>query len=712
MLSRRSGAWGLAAFGLYGAAAVLLLGHRYLIDGSGYLGDGTDPSLYVWMFRMLPWAIAHGQSPLILREAWAPVGLNITQATTTPLLAVLAWPITALVGPVVAFNIVSMLVPVLAAISGFMLARDVSRRWVTAVIAGWVIGFSTYVFAQLLGHLQVDFVAFLPLAFLLVRRRVRRVIAVRRYLALMVVVLAAQFLVSLEGFVTEGLFLGIFTIAAMLAEPGGWRQFWRLRWDHQLVELAMAYALVGVVVSPLLVTFFSQYADMPGSLQMGSAWVIDLANLVVPTPVTWLGGQAAQPLSRSFDGNWSECVGYIGAPLMILLGVASWHLRRERAAWPFLVLMVSGLVLSFGPVLHVFGVATMLMPWRFIENWPLMNNALPSRLMIFALIGMAGVIAIWLERGAGRWGWRAVLVALSLIMTLPSTRSHGGQIGWWRGRVPRARLFDTKLYRQVIGRNRLVLILPFGFERGAPMFWQAKTGGYFRMLDGYGNFIPGPLEQWPAVQMLAGNRVGPGFAAQFDGFAQAVGLSRVIVRPKQMPVWGKALRAAGWDATPVGRLTVFAPSAAVRAAGGRVSAAAMLLRFDRVQERALRGAARCLLARNSKQIDPTTAIRDHCLSPVFAPPRGSPNSNWTRFGGWLGASQGEVNIGIGLTVRGDAAQKLTDQFGAGTIARFFPYPTRQGKRLNRDQHGLMLDFYPRAWFEHHACCDAAGAPKN
>ena len=114
----------------------------------------------------------------------------------------------------------------------------------------------------------------------------------------------------------------------------------------------------------------------------------------------------------------------------------------------------------------------------------------------------------------------------------------------------------------------------------------------------------------------------------------------------------------------------------------------------------MRGAARCLLADKSKPIDPTTAIKDHCLSSAFSPPRGSPNSNWTRFGGWLGASQGEINIGIGVTVHGDVAQKLTDQFGAGTIARFFPYPTRQSKRLERDQHGLMLDFYPRAWFEH------------
>ncbi len=711
-MSKRAGVWWLAAFGIYGAASLVLLVHSYLFNGSGYLGDGTDPSLYVWMFRMLPWAIAHGQSPLILREAWAPAGLNITQATTTPLLALLAWPLTAGVGPVVAFNIISMLVPAFAAISGFMLAREVSDRWLTAVIAGWVIGFSTYVFAQLLGHLQVSFVAFLPLGFLLVRRRSRRAISAGRFMVILACVLTAEFLTSLEGFVTEALFIGIFALAVLLAEPDGWRRFWRWRRDHLLIEIALAYGVVSVVVSPFIMAFFNRHGAAPATLQMGSAWVTDLGNLVVPTPVTWLGGQAAQPIAIRFNGNWSECDGYIGAPLLIMLGIASWQLRRERTAWPFLALMASGLVLSFGPILHVFGVATLPMPWRFIERLPLMNNALPSRLMIFALIGMAGVIAIWLDRATGSWGVRAGLVALSLVMTLPSTRAHGGQLGWWRGVVPPARLFDTSAYRKIIGRDQLVLILPFGFSHGAPMFWQAKTGGNFRMMNGYGNFVPAPLDQWPAVQMLAGNRVGPDFTEQFDGFAQAVGLNEVIVRPGYQRLWGKALLAAGWQATQAGGLRVFVRSAHLKAAPVRVSVAAMLLKFEQTQERALRGAARCLLARNSKQIDPATAIKDHCLSPAFGPPHGNPTSNWTRFGGWLGASRGETNIGIGVTVRGDVAQKLTDQFGAGTITRLFPYPTRQGKRLDRDQHGLMLDFYPRAWFEHHACCDAAGAPKD
>lgn len=56
--------------------------------------------------------------------------------------------------------------------------------------------------------------------------------------------------------------------------------------------------------------------------------------------------------------------------------------------------------------------------------------------------------------------------------------------------VPHASLFSSGLHKSLIGRGETVLVLPFTVTDGDAMFWQVETHGYFRMTNGYGNFIP------------------------------------------------------------------------------------------------------------------------------------------------------------------------------------------------------------------------------
>src|SRR5215469_2623096 len=44
---------------------------------STLVGDGNDPSLYVWSMAWWPHAIAHGLNPLYPRLLWAPGGVNL-----------------------------------------------------------------------------------------------------------------------------------------------------------------------------------------------------------------------------------------------------------------------------------------------------------------------------------------------------------------------------------------------------------------------------------------------------------------------------------------------------------------------------------------------------------------------------------------------------------------------------------------------------------
>lgn len=695
------------AMAIYGLAAIVLLYRPRVLDGSVYIGHGTDPSLYVWMFRFLPDAIAHLQNPLVLREAWAPHGLNITEATTTPGLALLAWPLTAAFGPVVSFNIVSISAPALAASSAFLFASAYTARWTAAFVAGWLFGFSTYVFAALLGHLQVALIGFVPLAFLAVTLRAQGRMTSKGYISLLVAALVLQFLTSVETFVTEAIFLTLFTAATDTARSGGLMQLLRLRADNLLLGLIAAYAITAIIVSPMILAFFLDYSRIPHLLQNGPHWSTDLLDFMIPTSVTWLGGHLALPISQHFQGNIVENLGYVGLPLFTIVALACYRLRHVREAASLIRLLVASLLCTLGPRLLVFGHATFGLPWFLIERLPLLPNALPSRLMVFALLAMSGLVALWVEQLERHRTAALAALAFSAVFTLPATLIHPG---WWHTRTPTARLFTKGHYRDLIGENDIVLFLPLSFgSNGNAMFWQVETHGYFRMTNGYGNFIPPSLSIWPAARMLNGGPPAPGFSAAFDEFAKAKSIRHVIVTQAQLAVWGKALRAAGWIGRSFGRLTVFDWPKASRATVTVGSPEAASYSFDRLHFRALQDAAACLLRKRAAEINLPTAVRVGCLDPAFrawkrVPQFGdsqrryvtNPNQDW--MGGLLGRFGDRIVVGLKTT--GANAARLAAAVSSRAKRIYYPYyPYGHVYRIGRKPAGfgtLLVIFQPGA----------------
>ena len=69
----------------------------------------------IWAFGWFPHAILHGHNPLVTPALWSPVGVNLTWSTTAVGLSVLVAPLTLLIGPFATYNVVTILMPVLAA---------------------------------------------------------------------------------------------------------------------------------------------------------------------------------------------------------------------------------------------------------------------------------------------------------------------------------------------------------------------------------------------------------------------------------------------------------------------------------------------------------------------------------------------------------------------------------------------------------------------
>jgi hypothetical protein len=73
-----------------------------------------EASVFVWSLRWWPHALGRGANPLFSDAVWAPTGINLAWVPTSPGPSLLAAPLTVSlgpVGPVVAFNLLSLAAP-------------------------------------------------------------------------------------------------------------------------------------------------------------------------------------------------------------------------------------------------------------------------------------------------------------------------------------------------------------------------------------------------------------------------------------------------------------------------------------------------------------------------------------------------------------------------------------------------------------------------
>src|SRR4051812_35264314 len=232
----------------YTAISSLYFGVRLLPHpGRGYVGEGADPGIFIWSLAWWPHAILHGQNPIATHAIWAPDGVNLAWTTSIPGLALALSPLTLTAGPTVAYNVVAILMPALAAWTAYLLCRRVVGRPWPALVAGYLFGFSTYMLGQQLGHVHMTSVFLLPLVPLLVLRYLDDELGNRRFAVLLGVLLAGQLSLSTEVALTLTLALLAGLALAWAAAPAR-----RAKLRRVVPPLAGAYAVGAVLPSPPL----------------------------------------------------------------------------------------------------------------------------------------------------------------------------------------------------------------------------------------------------------------------------------------------------------------------------------------------------------------------------------------------------------------------------------------------------------------------------
>jgi hypothetical protein len=494
---------------VYLVLAVLANGSAWThgIAHSIQTSGGNDVPEEIWFLAQTPWVLLHGHNPLANDWLNAPVGVNLMDNTTMPLLGIVGFPITFFFGPIATFNVLIDLAIFASAMSFFFMVRRFVSWWPAAFVGGLAYGFSPFTAATANGHLFLLFQAIPPLVILFVDRGLRssKTSPLRAGVAIGLC-FVAQFYISTEAFAS----LAVMTcIAVVLA--GGYALWKHVALDpRRLVTMAGCAAIVvalGTGYGAWVAVAGPEHITGPAQPATAIAGVtVDPLGLVVPTiDQRFTLGHA--PLGDSFvalrDPNWHivfespvENGSYVGVPLLIALVAGGILLRRKRFALFCSAMGVIGLIMSMGSRLHVDGYRTGIpLPFIVIEHLPLLDSSVAARWVTYFWLFAALLLALLLDAvyarvaandrfgttgGVAASGILALVVLLPLVPAWPYAAAPASVPAW----------FTNDARSLPAGSAALVYPLASSTNDSA-MLWQAMADMEFRMPGGFA-VIPGP----------------------------------------------------------------------------------------------------------------------------------------------------------------------------------------------------------------------------
>jgi hypothetical protein len=539
---RRPSVQGLLALGLYIVAWLATVGRHMVLHspGDAHLDQvSMDPNFYTWCLRWWPYAIGHGLNPFFSHLIRAPAGHSLAWVTAIPPIALVAWPLTLTAGPVVTFNLLVILAPPLAAWAAFVLCRRITRKFWPSLAGGAVFGFSAYEMNHIAaGQLNLTYSLLLPiLAYLVVVWR-EGAIGTRAFVVLAGLTMAVQFYLFLETFADLTALLAVSLIVGILvAGRAGRPEMLRLA-----RYLGYAYAIAILLALPYLAYALTIKAPV---LQADTN--LDLMSLVVPRPssaarIPWLYRLAWEPIR-------SSNAGYVGIPLLVLavwLAVARWSSRLVR----FLACMLAFVILaSFGSALDFGGGQIFSFPWARLWQLPIVRNAYPSRLMLFAYLALAVMTALWLARPQlYRW----LRVSLAVLVVAALVQDAGAFDVLPVSTLPA--FISSGYYKNQLSAGETVIVVSDVGNAG--MLWQAESDFYVRVAGGYinqsitkGSDLPRP------VQRLS--QASPEGVTRFEDYVRKAGIGAILVDSNHAPRWVGMFWRVGLKGYHSGTVTVY-----------------------------------------------------------------------------------------------------------------------------------------------------------
>lgn len=458
-----------------------------------YFGHGFgDPAQMTWFLDWIPYAIRHGMDIFHTNYLDYPLGVDLANGTSVPLLGILAAPITLTLGPVAAFNILLRLAFASSAASMFLVLRNWSRTSV-AFAGGLLYAFGPYMIDQGQNHLNLVFVPIPPVIvwclyeLLFVRRRSPVKLGI-----LLGVLCGAQALINPELLVMLGV-----VVLIGLAGLASFSPRHLPDWFGPLVRALLPAVLIfAALTGYLLWAMFLAPEHLVGSVYPSldlQYFRADLLEPVVPTDNLFIAPLALAVIAYHFaGGNFTENAGYLSISFVVLFAIFAVRWRKDRIVLYGAVLSLIAFVLSLGSRLTFQNQPSHFpLPEALLIHLPLWGSIVPARFSYLVALFSVITIAVGAERffdyvkAHNEVQLRArlanlgvvALMLVSAVLLFPLVPAHTQKMAW---------ASDIPATLKAIPVGSVVLTYPFTLDPWTEtMSWQAADQMRFRIIGGY-----------------------------------------------------------------------------------------------------------------------------------------------------------------------------------------------------------------------------------
>jgi hypothetical protein len=658
--------------------------------GDYYIGRETDPTQTMWFFNWWRFSLSHGLNPFLTDWVWAPLGINLAWTTFVPLPSLISIPLQVTIGEPATYNIVAMLMPLLAAYGAFLLCRRVTGALWPSFFGGYLFGFSPYMLGQMLGHMVCIVFFPVPLIALITLKRLDDEISATWFALILAALLIVQSLCAIELFATVTLVGGFSLLLALLVFDGDVRT----RLLDLVTPIIGGYLISITILSPYLY-YMLAFGRPSGPIWPPSFFSADLIGFLVPRQTVWWGSaDFATAISRHFVGDIMENGDYLGVVLIVFVEIF------RRRFWPapagkFLtILFFAIIVAALGPNLHVAGVQGIPMPWAVFQRLPLIEHVLPVRLMMYASLVVAVMVAMWFASRSTSLLKQFAAAAIIFVSVAPNPRAS-----FWVSSLDLPAFFTGRTYATELQPREIILPLPWA-QTGNSMYWQLKSDMYFRMAGGWTGISPFEFDRMPIVNYFFGQTDLPEAGDQLKAYLARFAVTAIVADPSYagFRTFQPALESIGVAAQLSGGVLLykippaeFAPYA--KLSGADLEARAAALRFDTI----LAAAANYVAGGNELQNLSALELQRFKLLPPGWQVANGPYSlhDWS-----IGVLQ-DKRIAIVLLGSPDGVKPLLDRYFGKVDELDYPAPSRWDPHSSppKDQMGKMLMILDRAQLE-------------
>jgi hypothetical protein len=309
----------------------------------------------------------------------------------------------------------------LSALGAFYLARRFTQNTVSALLAGFIFGFSPFHLSHFLTHMHVATIEFIPFFVLCFLRAVETGRA--NYLVGSIFFYCLSALSSWYFLVYIGCFLVFYYVYQAVMQK-------RLLLQRPLWAVAGNFAGVLLLLSPVLIPMLREGWRNPDVYAPGSGeFVADVLGYFVFDPyhlVTDMG----RKVYAHFTGYEIEMRVYLG---LVNLGLFAWAFwNRKRRQLEQMSFLLSGILvfmmLASGPFLHVYGHPLLALPTLALDYLPFVRNMRTSAravVFVYLLFGIGAGLGLDLiiqwcrQRGRSLLLWVAPICVLAFLDFYP-----------------------------------------------------------------------------------------------------------------------------------------------------------------------------------------------------------------------------------------------------------------------------------------------------